>query len=63
MLARHILAKNAFYFSYAHKKEDVDFYLHHIKEVFLELYELIEKNEVESNLLGPEAHTGFKRLA
>ena len=63
MLVRHILAKNAFYFSYAHKKEDVDFYLGHIKDVFFELYELIEQNEIESNLLGPEAHTGFKRLA
>ena len=63
MLKRHILAKNAFYLSYAHKKEDVDFYLGHIEEVFLELYELIEKNEVENSLLGPEAHTGFKRLA
>ena len=27
MLGRHILGKNSFYFSYAHKKEDVDFYL------------------------------------
>ena len=63
MLGRYILGKNSFYFSYAHKKEDVDFYLGHIKEVFIELYELIENNEIESNLLGPEAHTGFKRLA
>ena len=37
MLGRHILAKNAFYFSYAHKKEDVDYYLGHIKDVFIEL--------------------------
>jgi len=63
MLGRHILGKNAFYFSYAHKKVDVDFYLEHIKEVFIELNILIELNEIESNLLGPEAHTGFKRLA
>ena len=63
MLERHILAKNAFYLSYSHKKEDVDFYLCNIKEVFFELHELIEKNEIEKNLLGPLAHTGFKRLA
>jgi glutamate-1-semialdehyde 2,1-aminomutase len=63
MLQRHILAKNAFYLSYAHKKEDVDYYLKHINEVFHELYDLIEKNEIEKHLLGPVAHTGFKRLA
>ena len=63
MLGRHILAKNAFYLSYAHKKDDVDFYLGHIREVFTELVKLIETNEIESNLLGPIAHTGFKRLA
>jgi glutamate-1-semialdehyde 2,1-aminomutase len=63
MLERHILAKNAFYLSYAHKKEDVDYYLKHIKEVFSELYELIQKNEIEKNLLGPIVHTGFSRLA
>ena len=62
-LERHILAKNAFYLSYAHKKEDVDYYLKHIKEVFSELYELIQKNEIEKNLLGPIVHTGFSRLA
>ena len=63
MLGRHILGKNSFYLSYAHKKEDVNFYLSNIKEVFLELVKLIETNEIESNLLGPIAHTGFTRLA
>jgi glutamate-1-semialdehyde aminotransferase/spore coat polysaccharide biosynthesis protein SpsF (cytidylyltransferase family) len=63
MLERKILAKNAFYLSYAHKKEDIDFYLENLREVFKELSELIKNGEIESNLLGPTAHTGFKRLA
>lgn len=63
MLERKILAKNSFYLSYAHKKEDVDYYLKNIKEVFIELHFLIKKNEIEKNLLGPCAHNGFTRLA
>ena len=63
MLERKILAKNAFYLSYAHKQEDIDFYLENIREVFKELSELIKSGEINSNLLGPTAHTGFKRLA
>ena len=62
MLSRKILAKNALYLSFAHKKEDIDYYLKNIKEVFDELILLIEQNKIEENLLGPEAHTGFTRL-
>lgn len=62
MLSRRILAKNSLYLSFAHKKEDIDYYLKNIKEVFDELVVLIEQNKIEENLLGPEAHTGFKRL-
>ena len=63
MLERHIIAKTAFYPSYAHKKNDVLFYLKNIEEVFKELKELIDNNNIENNLRGPLAHTGFKRLA
>ena len=63
MLKRNILAKNALYMSYAHKKSDIDFYLENIKDVFIILNETIEKNKVEESLLGPIVHTGFKRLA
>lgn len=63
MLERNILAKNAFYPSYAHKKEDVIFYLKNIEEVFKELKDLVDNNNVESQLKGPLAHTGFQRLA
>ena len=63
MLERNILAKNAFYLSYAHKKEDVDYYLENIKIVFTELKDLIDSNMIESQLKGPLAHAGFQRLA
>ena len=63
MLKKNILAKNALYMSYAHKKSDIDFYLENIKDVFIILNETIEKNKVEESLLGPVVHTGFKRLA
>ena len=63
MLERNILAKNAFYLSYAHKKGDVTFYLENIEEIFKELKDLIDNNNIESQLKGPLAHTGFQRLA
>ena len=63
MLERNILAKNALYLSYAHKKEDVGFYLKNIEEVFKNLKDLIDNNNIESQLKGPLAHTGFQRLA
>ena len=62
MLERNILAKNCLYLSYAHKKEDIDFYLQNIREVFTELKILIEKNKITENLKGPVVHDGFKRL-
>jgi glutamate-1-semialdehyde 2,1-aminomutase len=63
MLERKILAKNAFYLSYAHKKNDVDYYLTNIKEVFIEINKLIKDGKIKNSLLGPAAHTGFRRLA
>ena len=63
MLSRNILAKNALYLSYAHKKSDIDYYLQQINEVFILLYKAIQENKIEELLLGPVAHTGFKRLA
>ena len=56
------MAKNSLYLSFAHKKEDIDYYLKNIKEVFNELFVLINTNEIEKNMLGPPAHTGFTRL-
>lgn len=62
MLERHILATCAFYLSFAHRKEDVDYFLRNIKEVFSELKELINTNQVESNIKGPISHSGLCRL-
>lgn len=63
MLQRKILAKDTIYLCYSHKKEDIDFYLYNIDEVFKEFKILIDNNEVESKLIGPVSHSGFKRLA
>ena len=63
MLKRNILAKNALYLSYAHKKVDIDFYLREIRSVFNILVDKINNSEVEKSLLGPIAHDGFRRLA
>jgi len=63
MLSRNILAKNALYLSYAHKKSDIDYYLQQINEVFVILNDKITSEKVEESLLGPIAHSGFKRLA
>ena len=62
MLGRKILGKNSLYLSYAHKKEDIDYYLQNIEEVFKELLILINTDKIEENMLGPTAHNGFKRL-
>jgi glutamate-1-semialdehyde aminotransferase len=63
MLERNILAKNAFYLSYSHTKEDIDYYLENIKDIFQELKNLIDLNKIETELKGPIAHSGFQRLA
>ena len=62
MLKKNILAKNALYLSYAHKRSDIDFYLENISEIFIVLNKAIEEKQVEELLLGPIVHTGFKRL-
>ena len=62
MLERRILAKNALYLSYAHKKYDIDYYLKNIDEVFGLLNKYINNDLVNKMLKGPVAHSGFKRL-
>ena len=63
MLERGFLATNAFYSSYAHQDMHVDSYLREVENVFEILAEAAEKGEIERNLKGPIAHTGFCRLA
>lgn len=62
MLGRNILAKNVLYFSFAHKKEDIDYYLENIKDVFTLLHQYIENDEIEKHMKGEPAHQGFYRL-
>ncbi len=62
MLARGILASNRFYASYAHEQENVDEYKVACDDVFSEIKDAIEKDELDKVLLGPVAQSGFKRL-
>jgi glutamate-1-semialdehyde 2,1-aminomutase len=64
MLDRNILAKNALYLSYSHNKENIDFYLKNIKEVFTEIVKHINtQTPLRMLLKSDEAHQGFSRLA
>tara|TARA_Y100000996_G_scaffold381776_1_gene336504 strand:+ start:3154 stop:4479 length:1326 start_codon:yes stop_codon:yes gene_type:complete len=62
MLTRGILASNRFYASYAHEQENVDEYKVACDDVFSEIKDAIEKDELDKVLLGPVAQSGFKRL-
>jgi hypothetical protein len=62
MLEKNILSKNVLYLSYAHKIDDINYYLSCIKDVFEYLYPLIINNKVKDNLLGQVVHSDFKRL-
>ena len=62
MLKKGFLATNAFYASYAHKKEDIDKYLSSVDEVFCNIAGALKKDEIKKQLKGPVAHAGFKRL-
>ena len=63
MLERDIIAKNCLYLSYAHKKDDIDFYLENIKDIFMKLKKIIDNDEVLQKLKGTVTHCGFKRLS
>ena len=63
MLARGILAGGGFYPSLAHGDEHVDRYLAAAKEIFPELAEAIDRDDVEQRIGGPVRHSGFARLA
>lgn len=63
MLARGILAGGGFYPSLAHGDEHVDRYLAAAEEIFPELAEAIDRDDVEQRIGGPVRHSGFARLA
>jgi len=62
MLTRGFLAGKAFYASYAHQDEHVRSYVDAVGSVFAELAAAIAAGDVRRRLLGPVAHTGFRRL-
>ena len=63
MLDRGFLASKQFYATYAHTDGHVDSYLTAVDGAFKLIAYALENNEVEKLLRGPEACTGFRRLA
>jgi len=62
MLEKGFLATNAFYASYAHKKEHIDKYLEAVDEVFNFIFKATKEGNPEKYLKGPICHAGFRRL-
>lgn len=62
LLENGFLATNAFYASYAHKKEHVEKYLEAVDEVFDFISKAIKEGNPEKYLKGPICHAGFRRL-
>jgi glutamate-1-semialdehyde 2,1-aminomutase len=62
MLERGFLAAGGFYASYAHHDEHVESYMRAAEEVFAIIADALERGTVMTQLKGPVAHTGFKRL-
>jgi len=62
MLEKGFLASNAFYATYAHQDVHIESYLEAVEETFDFLANAIETGTVESQLRGPIAHSGFRRL-
>jgi len=62
MLERGFLAGPAFYVSLAHADQIVDRHIAGIEEVFGEIGESLQRDDVEKQLKGPVAHSGFRRL-
>lgn len=63
MLEKGFLATNAFYTSYAHKKEHVEAYLSAADQSFEIIAEAIKNNNVAALLKSDVCYTGFSRLA
>lgn len=62
MLEKGFLATTAFYASLAHKKHNIQAYLHATGLVFAKLAKIIKEGNPEKYLNGPICHSGFKRL-
>ena len=62
MLERDILGDASFYPALSHTEQHVNTYLEAINEVFPELAQAIEDNDLEQRIGGPLRQTGFARL-
>ena len=62
MLDRGFLASTLFYAMYAHQEDHVVRYLNAVDETFSVLADLSRKGNIEKEMKGPAATTGFKRL-
>ena len=62
MLQKGFLAGTLFYPTLAHTPEIVELHGAAVDDTFREIAQAIAAEEVEERLLGPVAHTGFRRL-
>jgi hypothetical protein len=62
MLKRGYLAANSVYVSFAHSREIVEEYLHHVDAVFAVLADAVRCNDVKKRLEVSVRDQGFKRL-
>jgi glutamate-1-semialdehyde 2,1-aminomutase len=62
MLSRGMLATSAFYSSTAHSDDLMTEYFEAFDDVFEGVAISLSEGSVEARLLGPQAHTGFRRL-
>ncbi len=62
MLDRGILATGAFYAMFAHDDAHIARFTGAVDESFAILAEAVDRNDIDTRLKGPVAHSGFKRL-
>jgi glutamate-1-semialdehyde 2,1-aminomutase len=63
MLSRGFLASNLLYVMYAHSRLHVEQYLAAVEEVFSEIKDAIDNEQVDALIENQPASSGFKRLA
>jgi glutamate-1-semialdehyde 2,1-aminomutase len=63
MLEQGFLASTSFYAMYAHQEEHVQAYLKAADETFARIKNAAEKQQMETEMQGMPAVSGFQRLA
>lgn len=62
MLERGYLATKAFYATFSHQDHHIDAYLDVVEEVFAAVAKALAQGSLRTQLRGPVAHAGFRRL-